>query len=62
MSATTDRPVRTSGAVVAIIVMSIVAVGLKIAELLEHNPGDHCPACGRTRLACTCWGADGAAP
>ena len=60
MRTTTDRPVRIGGALLAIVVMSIVAAGLKVAELLEHTPDSHCPACGRTRTTCTCWGPHGA--
>ena len=59
---TTERPIRIGGALLAIVVMSIVAAGLKLAELLEHTPDTYCPACGRTRTTCTCWGTEGAAP
>ncbi len=60
MSATTERPIRIGGAILAIVVMSIVAAGLKLAELLERAPDSHCPACGRVRTTCTCWGPHGA--
>lgn len=43
MRATVDRPVRISGALFAIVIMSIVAIGLKVAEMLEQRP--HLPAC-----------------
>lgn len=57
---TVERPATIAGVTLMFIVSAIVAIGLGVARLLEHAPDSHCPACGRTRSTCTCWGRHGA--
>ena len=59
MRATLERPATIAGVAVMFVVSAIVAIGLGAARLLEHTPDSHCPACGRTRTTCTCWGPHG---
>lgn len=56
---TIERPATIAGVAVMFVVTGIVAIGLGVARLLEHAPDSHCPACGRTRSTCTCWGPHG---
>lgn len=56
---TIERPATIAGVALMFVVSAIVAIGLGVARLLEHVPDSHCPACGRTRTTCTCWGPHG---
>lgn len=57
---TIERPATIAGVALMFVITGVVAIGLGVARLLEHAPDSHCPACGRTRTTCTCWGPHGA--